>query len=94
MARNGLSEVLNFESTFEARGEEATKGRNEGGECGEDKDVKLHRSDVNGRRELERGWERKIDKEGGGVIGLMYEHGVWVAGEAREYVGAKVLKDD
>lgn len=94
MARNGLAEVFDFEGTFEARGEETAEGRNEGGECCEDEDMKLHWGDVNRGRDLEGGWEREVGEEGGDMIGLMYENGVWGAGEAREDVRAKILKDD
>ena len=92
MTRNGLAEVFDFESTFEARGEEAAEGRNEGGECCEDEDVKLHRGDVDGGRDFEKGWEREVGEKGGNMVGLMHENGVWGTREACEYVRAKVLK--
>lgn len=94
MARNGLAEVFDFEGTLEARREEATEGRNEGGECCEDEDVKLHGGDVHGGRYRERGWEREVGEEGGYMVGLMDENWVRGAGEACEYVRAKVLKFD
>ena len=92
MTRNGLAEVLDFESTFEARGEEAAEGRNKGGECCEDEDVKLHRGDVNGGRDLKKGWEREVGEKVGYMVDLMYKNGVWGTGEACEYVRPKVLK--
>jgi hypothetical protein len=39
---NGVPKVLDFESTFEARGKEATEWGNERGECSKYKDVNLH----------------------------------------------------
>ena len=65
MARNGFAEVFNFEGTFKARGEEATEGRNEGGECCEDENMKLHGGDVDGGRDSEGGWERVVGEEVG-----------------------------
>ena len=94
MARNGFAEVLDLEGTFETRGEEAAEGRDEGGECCEDEDVKLHGGDMNGGGDVEGGWEREVGEEGGYMVGLMYENGVWSAGETREYVRAKVLRFD
>lgn len=94
MTRDGLAEVFYFEGTFEARGEETAEGRNKGGECCEDEDVKLHRGDVNDGRNLEEGWEREVGEKVGYMVGLMYENGVWGAGEACEYVCAKVLQHD
>ena len=94
VARNWLAEVFDFEGTFETRGEEAAEGRNEGRECCEDEDVKLHGGDVNGWRDFEGGWEREVGKEGRDMVGLMYENRVWGARETCEYVRAKILKDD
>ena len=94
MARNGLAKVFDFEGTFEARGEETAKGRNEGGERCEDEDMKLQGGDMNGGGDLKGGWEWEIGKERGNVVGMMYENGVRGAGEACEYVRAKVLGDD
>lgn len=94
MTRNGLAKVFDFECTFEARGEEAAEGRNEGGECCKDEDVKLHRGDVNGGRDLKKGWKREVGEKVGYVVGLVYKNGVWVTGEACENVGPKVLKHD
>ena len=44
MARDGLSKVFDFESSFQAGGEEAAKGRYERGEGGENLDVEVNRS--------------------------------------------------
>lgn len=49
---------------------------------------------MNGGRDVEGGWAREIGKEGGDMVGLMYENGVWAAREACEYVRAKILKYD
>ena len=92
MARDGLAEVFDFEGAFQARGEEATKGCNEGGKCCEDEDVKLHGGDMNGGRNLEGCWAREVGEEGGDMISLMYENGVWDARETCEDVCAKVLQ--
>ena len=91
MAWNRLTEVFDFEGTFEARGEEAAEGCNERGERRKDEDVKLHGGDVNGRRDLERCREREVGEEGGDMVSLMYENRIWSTGEACEYVCAKVL---
>ena len=92
MARNGLAEVFDFKGTLEPRGEESAERRNEGRECCEYEDMKLHRGDMNRGGDLQRGWEWEIDKERGDMIRLMYENGVWGAGEACKYVRTKVLK--
>ena len=91
VARNGLAEVFDLKGTFEAGGEETAEGRNEGGECCENEDVELHWGDVNGTGDLEEGLKRKVGKERRDAVGMMYEYRVWGAGEAGEYVRAKVL---
>jgi hypothetical protein len=42
VAGDRVTEVLDLEGAFQARGEEATKGRDERGKSGEDEDVHLH----------------------------------------------------
>lgn len=86
MARDGFTKVFDFEGAFEARGEEAAEGSDEGGEGCEDEDVKLHGGNGEG--------------EGGGVeeewrtdgVGVGEEDGVGVAVEASEDAGAEILE--
>ena len=82
VARDGLAEVLDFEGAFEARGEEAAKGRDERGEGCEDEDVELHGGDEDGAVDL---------RPGGVMVGSGEYYGVGCAGEAGEDVGAEVL---
>ena len=56
--------------------------------------MELHRGDVDGGRDLEKGWEREVGEKGGNVVGLMHENGVRGTGEACKYIRAKVLKRD
>ena len=81
---NGLAKVFDLEGTFEAGGEEAAEGRDQGGEGCEDEDVELHRGDVEGV-----GVEGEED--GGEGVGLRDEDRVGGAGEAGEDVCAEVL---
>ena len=48
---------------------------------------------MNGGRDFEESWEREVGKEGRDIVSLRYEDGVWSAGQACEYVRAKVLGD-
>ena len=82
VARDGLAEVFDFESTFEAGSEEAAEGRDERGEGCEDKNVELHGRDEDDAVDL---------RPGGEVVGSGKEHGVRGAGEAGEDVGTEVL---
>lgn len=87
MARDRFAEILDLEGAFEARGEEAAKGGDEGGEGGENEDVELHRGDGEGEGGL-------VEEEGGlDGVGLGEEDGVGGTLEAGEYVGAEVLAD-
>lgn len=83
--RDRIAEVLDFEGAFKARGEEATKGCDEGGESRENKSVELDwryrdaecrvRRQEEELRKLECAWE---------------ENGVGLAGETGEDVCAQV----
>lgn len=84
MAWNRLAKVLDFERALEAGSEEAAERGDEGGEGCEDENVELNGSDVQGQGSGHEG--RDVD-----VVGLGFEDGVWIAGEAGEDVGAEVL---
>lgn len=78
-----FAEILDLEGSFQAGGKEAAKRRDEGGEGGEEENMKLHGCDMNGprkepqRRESIRVWD---------------EDWVRSAVEAGEDVGAEILK--
>lgn len=73
-----ITEILDFEGSFEARGKEAAKGRDEGGECCEHEDMELDWRDDDGvgdREDFtkgvnERGWDLEFAGD---------EHRVWSA---------------
>ena len=48
VSRDALTEVFDFEGALEAGSEEASKGRDERGECCEGEDMKLNGCDVEG----------------------------------------------
>lgn len=83
---DGITKVLNVERALQTRSEEASKGGDERGEGCKDEDVELHGS------HLEACWNvrpcREVDGKG---VGVGDEHWVWVALEAGEDVGTKIL---
>ena len=85
MTGDGFAKVFDFEGAFEAGGEEAAEGRDQGGEGCEDEDVELHGGDVESV-----GVER--EEEGREGVGLWDEDGVGGTGETGEDVRAEVLR--
>ncbi len=55
MAGDAFAKVFDFESAFEAAGEEAAERGDEGGECCEDLHVEVDGADVDGGGEGEEG---------------------------------------
>lgn len=91
VAGNGFAKIFDFERAFEAGGEEATKGCDEGGEGCENQDVELHRGDMHGRGDVEGEGERYVGKKRGNRIGLVNEDRVGRARKTGENVRAEVL---
>lgn len=83
---DGVAKVFDLEGALEARGEEAAKGGDEGGEGGQDEGVELH----GGNRKGDVGLARE-EEEMGQMVGARQEDGVGIALEAGEDVGAEVL---
>lgn len=82
---DGVAKVLDLEGTLQARSEETTERRDEGGKGSEHNDVELHWHDVEGS------WNGEtLGKEGNGVV-ARDEDGVWSAFEARPDVCAQIV---
>ena len=82
MTWDTVTEVLDFEGSFETRREEAAEGSDQGGKGGEDKDVELHGRDVEGVFNVGPGWE---------VVRVGGEDGIWYTSETGEDVGSEVV---
>lgn len=89
MSWDRVTEVLDLESAFDARGEKAAEGRDQGGEGGEEENMELDRGDGDGCGEAVAVGPGGGD-EGDGV-GVWIEDGVGLAVEARPEVRAEVL---
>jgi hypothetical protein len=59
VARNRVAKVLDLESALQTGGEEAAKGCDQRGECGENEDVELDGHDVEGPRDGNARWDER-----------------------------------
>lgn len=82
MPRNRIAKVFDLESTFEARGKEATERSNKRGESSEYEDVNLHWCHVKGFHIRKPDWK---------VVEVRYEDGVGYTLKASENICTKVL---
>lgn len=73
MSRDRITEILDFESTFEAGGEETAEWCNERGERCEDEDVELHGGDVDGRWDVEGSGDWKIGDDARDMVDVSDE---------------------
>jgi hypothetical protein len=84
MAGYRLAEIFDLEGAFQPGREESAKGSDEGGESGEYEDVELHGCDVDDLRQ---------EPQVGEVVRMRDKYWVRGAGEARENIGAKILRE-
>lgn len=82
MTRNRLAKILDFESSFETRSKEATKGSDERGERGENQDMELHGCNHESLFDVGPMWEVVLDRG---------EDWVGSAVQSRENAGSKVI---
>ena len=82
MPRNRIAKIFDLESTFEARGKEATEWSNKRGESSEYEDVNLHWCHVKGLHVRKPDWK---------VVEVRYEDGVRYTFKASEDICTKVL---